>query len=119
MSIESVYTMTADAKWSVPLRVAAFESRRAQEIAHLIERGGAEPFVSPSLREVGVDEDRPAIDFANRIITGQIDVVVFLTGVGVNQFLERIDRHVPRQRLVDALSDIQTVVRGPKPLAAL
>ena len=111
--------MTPDARLTSPLRIAAFESRRAPEIARLIERGGAEAFVSPSLREVAVDEDRPAIDFANRLITGQIDVVIFLTGVGVNQFIERIERHVPRQRLLDALSDVQTVVRGPKPLAAL
>lgn len=111
--------MTTDASLSSPLRIAAFESRRAQEIAQLIKRGGAEPFVSPSLREVAVEEDRPAVDFANRIITGQVDVVIFLTGVGVNQFLQRIERHVPRQRLLDALSDVQTVVRGPKPLAAL
>jgi uroporphyrinogen decarboxylase len=104
---------------SSSLRVAAFESRRALEIARLIEREGALPFVSPSLREVAVDEDRPAIDFANRIITGQVDVVILLTGVGVNQFLQRVERHVPRQRLLDALSDVQTVVRGPKPLAAL
>jgi uroporphyrinogen decarboxylase len=46
-------------------------------------------------------------------------VVILLTGVGVNQFLQRVERHVPRQRLLDALSDVQTVVRGPKPLAAL
>lgn len=111
--------MTSPLATTEPLRVAAFESRRAAEIAQLIERSGGAPFVSPSLREVGVDEDRPAIEFAHRIITGQIDVVVFLTGVGVNQFMQRIDRHVPRQRLLDALTDLKTVVRGPKPLAAL
>ena len=85
----------------------------------MIERGGAEAFVSPSMREVAVDEDRPAIDFANRLITGQVDVVIFLTGVGVTQFVERVERHVSPQRFLDALSDVQTVVRGPKPLAAL
>ena len=101
------------------LRVAAFESRRAEEMARLIERLGGTPWVSPSMREVAVDEDRPAVDFANRLITGQIDVVVFLTGVGIRQLVDRIERHVDRQRFLDALSDVQTVVRGPKPLAAL
>ena len=111
--------MASDADQSSPLRIAAFESRRAAEIARMIERVGAEAFVSPSMREVAVDEDRPAIDFANRLITGQIDVVIFLTGVGVTQFVERIERHVSRQVFLDALSDVQTVVRGPKPVAAL
>ena len=100
------------------IRIAAFESRRMAEMAKMIERAGAAAFVSPSMREVTVDEDRPAIDFANRLITGQIDVAIFLTGVGVRKFIERIERHVPRQRFLDTLADIQTVVRGLKPLAA-
>ena len=101
------------------LRVAAFESRRATDIARLIERKEGVPLVSPSMREVTVDEDRPAIDFANRLITGQIDVAIFLTGVGIRQLITRIERHVVLQRFLDALADIKTVVRGPKPLAVL
>jgi len=101
------------------LRVAAFESRRATEMARLIERNQGVPFVSPSMREVATDEDRPAIDFANRLITGQVDAVIFLTGVGIRQLIGRIERHVNLQRFLDALADIKTVVRGPKPLAAL
>lgn len=85
----------------------------------LIERNHGVPLVSPSMREVAVDEDRPSIDFANRLITGQVDVVVFLTGVGVRQLIARIERHVDLQRFLDSLSDIKTVVRGPKPLAVL
>ncbi len=88
-------------------------------MARLIERMEGLALVSPSMREVVVEEDRPAIDFANRLITGQIDVVIFLTGVGVRQLVERIERHVDRQRFLDSLTDIKTVVRGPKPLAAL
>ena len=101
------------------LRVAAFESRRCLELKKMLERGGVQAQVSPSMQEVAVEEDRPAIDFANRIITGQVDAVIFLTGVGVRQFMQRTERHVPRQRLIDALSDAVTIVRGPKPVAAL
>ena len=101
------------------LRVAAFESRRAPEMTRLIERNEGVPFVSPSMREVAVEEDRPAIDFANRLITGQIDMVIFLTGVGIRQLVARIERHVDKQRFFDSLTDIKTVVRGPKPLAVL
>jgi len=104
---------------SPSLRVAAFESRRAKEMSRLIERAGAAAFVSPSMREVALDEDRLAIDFANRLLTGQVDTMIFLTGAGIETFLACVERHVPRQRLLDTLSDIPTVVRGPKPLAAL
>ena len=45
------------------------------------------PFVSPSMREVPLEHNQPAIDFANRLITGQIDVVIFLTGVGTRHLL--------------------------------
>ncbi len=71
------------------------------------------------MREVAVDEDRPSIDFANRLITGQVDVVVFLTGVGIRQLIARIERRVDMQRFLDSLADVKTVVRGPKPLAVL
>ena len=53
------------------LRVLAFESRRALDMARLIERFGGVPFVSPSMREMPLDTNRAAIDFANRLITGQ------------------------------------------------
>lgn len=101
------------------LRVAAFESRRAADMTRLIERKDGIPFVSPSMREVAVDEDRPTIDFANRLITGQVDAIIFLTGVGIRQMIERIERHVDMQRFLDSLADIKTIVRGPKPLAVL
>ncbi len=101
------------------MQVAAFESRRAEEMARLIERFGGIPHVSPSLREVGVDANPDAVDFANRLITGQIDVVILMTGVGTRHLLAQIERHVDKQRFVDALSDVTTIVRGPKPLAVL
>jgi uroporphyrinogen decarboxylase len=101
------------------LRVASFESRRAPEIARLIERTGGEAFVSPSMREVPLADPRPAIEFAGRLITGQIDVLVLLTGVGLRQLVEQVERHVGRQRFIDAVSDVTTVARGPKPTAAL
>jgi uroporphyrinogen decarboxylase len=101
------------------LRIVALESRRAPEMQRMIEKLGGVPLVSPSLREVAVDEQRPVIDFANHLMTGQIDVVLFLTGVGIRQMLEHLERHVDRQRFLDALTDVKTVVRGPKPLAVL
>ena len=101
------------------LRVGAFESRQAGEIGRLIERAGGTPLVSPSMREVPVDDHRGVIDFAHRLITGQIDCVVILTGVGFRQLLAVVERHVDRQRFLDALTDVVTVARGPKSTAAL
>lgn len=99
--------------------VGAFESRRAEEFSRLIERNGGVPFVSPSLREVPIDNPREAIDFAHLLITGQIDVVLFLTGVGFRHLMEVVVKHIDRQRFLDALSDVVTIARGPKPVAAM
>jgi uroporphyrinogen decarboxylase len=111
--------MSTDAANFSGLRVASFESRRADDMARMIAKKGGLPFVSPSMREVPLAHNQSAIDFANRLITGQIDVVVFLTGVGTRHLVAQIDRHVDRQRFLAAVSDVKTVVRGPKPLAAL
>lgn len=101
------------------LRVASFESRNAAEMQRLIERSGGKAFVSPSMREVPVAENRDAIDFANRLITGQIDVVIFMTGIGVRHLLAAIERHVNRARFLAAISDIVSIARGPKPAVVL
>jgi len=101
------------------LRVAAFESRRADDMTRLLEKAGAIARVSPSMREVPLEGNRAAIDFANLVISGQIEIVVLMTGVGVRNLLAAIDRHVDRQRFLDALSDVTTLARGPKPVAVL
>lgn len=101
------------------LRVAAFESRRAEEMARLIERHGGSASVSPSLREVPLEDQRGVIDFAHRLLTGEVNTVIFLTGAGFRQLLNVVVRHVDRQRFLDTLSDVVTIARGPKPVAAM
>jgi uroporphyrinogen decarboxylase len=101
------------------LAVAALESRRRDDMERLITKYGGRAFVSPSMREVPIEENREAIDFAYRVMTGEINIVIFLTGVGFKQLLAAIERHVEPKKLIDALSDITTVVRGPKPAAAM
>jgi len=112
-------SVAADSASFTGLRVAAFESRRADDMARLIARHGGVPFVSPSMREVPLERNQAAINFANRLITGQIDVIIFLTGVGTRLLVQQIERFVDRGRFLAAISDIKSVVRGPKPLAAL
>jgi uroporphyrinogen decarboxylase len=111
--------MTAETVTFAGLRVAAFESRRAADMARMIEKKGGVPLVSPSMREVPLAQHQDAIDFANRLITGQIDVIVFLTGVGTRELVKQVERHVDRDRFLAAISDVKSVVRGPKPAAVL
>jgi len=76
-------------------------------------------FVSPSMREVALDENVAAVEFANELMTGQVDVVIFTTGVGFQHLLLAIEKTVPRERFLSSLDDIVTVARGPKPVAAM
>jgi len=101
------------------LRVAAFESRRSAEMSNMIEKLGGIASVSPSMREVPIQENREAVDFAHRVMTGQIDIIIFMTGVGIRHLLAEVERQVDRQRLIEAISDIVTIARGPKPVAVL
>ncbi len=111
--------MTDETTSFAGLRVAALESRRRDDMERLIARFGGQPCVSPSMREVPIESNREAIDFAYRVMTGEINIVIFLTGVGFKHLLTAVEKHVDRQRFIDALSDVTTVVRGPKPAAAM
>ncbi len=101
------------------LRVAALESRRAADMARLIRRCGGEDHVSPSMREVPIEPNRGAIDFAYRLMTGDINIVIMTTGVGFRYLLKSIEKHIDQKRFLESLSDVTTICRGPKPAAAL
>ncbi len=101
------------------LRVIAFESRMAAETARLIERSGGIAMIAPAMREVPLGDNPAALDFADRLLAGEIDIAIFLTGVGVRALFQVIQTRHARAALIAALGRIVTVVRGPKPLAAL
>jgi len=101
------------------LRVAAMESRRGDDMVRMIERLGGTAFVSPSMREVPLGENRAVIQWAHRLMSGEIDLLLLMTGVGVRQLLAQLDRHVDRERFLGALSDVKSIARGPKPKAVL
>jgi uroporphyrinogen decarboxylase len=101
------------------LRVFAFESRMAIETAALIERFGGRATVVPAMREVPLEDNYAAFEFGTRLLSSQVEVVVFLTGVGVRELFRVMETRYTRDRLVNALSTIVTVARGPKPVTAL
>ena len=47
------------------LRVVAFESRMAAETAKMIERLGGNAMVAPAMREVPLEDNHAALDFAD------------------------------------------------------
>ncbi|MEP6962038.1 MAG: uroporphyrinogen-III synthase [Acidobacteriota bacterium] len=101
------------------LRVLALESRRSAEIETLIRSRGGVPFVAPSMREVPLEDNLPAIAFAERLFAGEFDMMIFLTGVGAKLLAQVIETRYPPGRFQEALHKLAVVVRGPKPSGAM
>ncbi len=97
--------------------IGVLESRRGAELTALVRQLGGTVVGAPAVQEVERPDDIGR--FTDLLITGCFDVVIFLTGAGVNAVLQDADR---RQRLgstVAGLGRITLACRGPKPLAAL
>ena len=101
------------------MRVVAFESRRAEEMAALIRKQGGEPFVAPAMREAPIENSAATFAFAERLFAGDFDTVVLLTGVGTRQLNRLLSLRYSEGALADALRCVTVVARGPKPVAAL
>ncbi len=101
------------------MRVLALESRRAVEIAKLIRASGGEAAVAPAMREVPLESNQEALQFAARLFQGDFDLVIFLTGVGIRRLTEIVESQYDRARFVQALRQVKIASRGPKPNAAL
>jgi uroporphyrinogen-III synthase len=101
------------------MRVLSLESRRAPEMAALIRKQGGDPFVAPSMREIPVSEDSAALAFASRLVAGEFDMMILLTGVGTSQLSRFLAARYPESAFADALRRLTVVARGPKPAAVL
>ena len=101
------------------LRVLALESRRATEIGALITTFGGAPRVAPSLREVPLDTNTEALEFAAALMRDEFDIVVFLTGVGARALTTVVEAAYPRDAFTAALARTKVAARGPKPVAVL
>jgi uroporphyrinogen-III synthase len=101
------------------LRVLSFESRRAAELAKLIATYGGLPMVAPSMREVPLASNQEALAFAAKLIAGDFDMIIFLTGVGARALLGVVETANRREDYIAALRRVKIVARGPKPVTAL
>lgn len=100
-------------------RVCSFESRRASEMQSLIERGGAIATIAPSLKEIPIEDNSAALAFGDQLARGEIDIVIFLTGVGAQGLLDVLQTKHPLESVQGWLSRTMVIVRGPKPVAVL
>jgi uroporphyrinogen-III synthase len=101
------------------LRVLSLESRRAPEMAKLIANHGGEPIVAPSMREIPLETNTEALAFVRRLLAGEFDMVIFLTGVGTRALARVVETMYSLEKYLAELRKIAVVARGPKPVAVL
>ena len=101
------------------LRVVAFESRFAAEMAALISAHHGVAQVAPAMAEVPLEQNVGAIRFGERLLKGEVDLAVFMTGVGTRTLMEVLQTRYQRRDLVEVLGRTTLIARGPKPIAVL
>jgi uroporphyrinogen-III synthase len=101
------------------LRVLSLESRRAAETAKLIRTYGGQPLVAPAMREISLESQTPVLEFAEALMRGAFDLVIFTTGVGVKALVKTVVEHIDREQFLDALRKVKIAARGPKSSSAL
>jgi uroporphyrinogen-III synthase len=101
------------------LNVVLFEARHAKTMCDLVARQGANPISAPAMREIPLENNAAALSFAEKIIANEIDVVIFLTGVGAKTLMGAWETRHKKEEMIAALKKVTIVPRGPKPIRVL
>lgn len=101
------------------ITVAILEHRFTKEFAALFEKLGAKVVACPMLEERPVENRQELQDFIRRAVAGNLDMMIFLTGVGARFLVAEADSIGLKDAFIAALDKLAVVVRGPKPVAAM
>ena len=107
---------------SLPLEnitVGITEHRFTKEFAALFEKLGAQVYACPLLEEKPVENREELKDFVRLVVSGNLDLMIFLTGVGAKFLIAEAESNGLKDEFLKALGNLTVVVRGPKPVAAL
>jgi uroporphyrinogen-III synthase len=99
--------------------VAIFEHRFTREFSTLFERLGATVEACPLLVEKPVENRDELQEFVREVVSGNLNMMIFLTGVGARFLVAEADSMGMKDKFLAALGNLTIVVRGPKPVNAL
>jgi len=101
--------------------IAVPETRELDIFAGLLERRGATVLRCPLVAIHDAPDPRPVLAWIKRVIAGECDDLILLTGEGLRRLLACIDRNAPllREPFVSQLAQMRKITRGPKPARAL
>ncbi len=98
-------------------RIAVPETRELDVFASLLERRGAQVWRCPLVAILDAPDPQPVLAWIRAFNDGACDDLILLTGEGLRRLLACIDAHAPalRASFIQRLSQVRTLVRGPKP----
>ena len=102
-----------------PFVVCTFESRRAEEMCSLISRQGCLPLSAPSMREIPIEHNPEAIEIIQGFLAQKFDAIILLTGVGTEALFDVARSQGLYDQLINVLTEVPIIIRGPKPAAVL
>lgn len=100
-------------------QVIVLESRQAEIMCSAVEKRGGIAISAPSVQELPLTENPEAFAFAEKLLAGQIDAVIFMTGVGTRHLMNVLGEKYSTEEIVKALQNTTNVARGPKPTVVL
>jgi uroporphyrinogen-III synthase len=100
-------------------RVVGFESRRAAELARLVEAHHGVPLIAPALRELPLEPGPDVVELAARLRRKQLDGVLFLSPGGVRVLPDAMAGILATDTLLSLLSALPLGARGEKTKEAL
>jgi uroporphyrinogen-III synthase len=71
------------------------------------------------MREVPLEDNHEAFEFAERLFRGEFEMIILLTGVGTRMLANVLATRYPAERFMEALRGMTVVARGSKPAAVL
>jgi uroporphyrinogen-III synthase len=103
------------------LTVAITSSRRAGELARIVENLGGRPYIAPT---IGIETDlknpkEDVLKFLDNVISGDVDYVVFMTGPGIFSLFSIAAKLGLEDKLIHSLSKATVVARSMKPKMVL
>jgi uroporphyrinogen-III synthase len=101
--------------------IAIPETRELDIFAGLLERRGATVIRCPLVSIHDAPDPKPVLAWIERVIAGECDDLILLTGEGLRRLISCIDQHAPALRVsfIRQLASIRKITRGPKPAKAL
>ena len=100
--------------------VAITSSRRASELASLVRKFGGIPYIAPT---IGIRDNNPlnseCIKFIESIRNERMQFFVFMTGVGVFNLFQNIQKLHQLETVIEKLRDTVVIARSNKPAMEL